>query len=475
MSERYLNCTELSNLREQVRIDIFSLLCASKDGLTEYELKKDYYQLNGKPIPYVELGHNSLNDLLLKYDFIEMQRHRNGHTWIYYAIPDQKSRDLAQLIAGQRDPNKAIREKHRNFEPSRNHQARNWSNRKNPYSSKYESAALLPKNVQNTIEIILKKSKLNHMWIEELEIEFKKQTGQVLNPAKYGFQNSRKMIESLDHFCQIENGSGNDFKIFLKIASIEEQRVIIENIKCLVDSRENEGISLKELTNLYLEKFERDLNFRKLGYSSLLHFLSASSFNHFELIEMEKNNFFIKKKNKNLNENNTLTADTQLIKNLIKCVDKALKNHCDVELSEEKFLDLFEKSNGFKLNPTDFGFDKMESLAFKLNNIGVFRVQLDYNFDPIYLYSSNRSYKKIFSSDSSTSLNSNTLLEIDRIKPANQYPSDESVQNVNINKKENVSFFISIRKFLLNIYQKIKKKDIFIQVSGLINIGLYTL
>lgn len=440
MSERYLNCTELSNLREQVRIDIFSLLCASKDGLTEYELKKEYYQLNGRPIPYVELGHNSLNDLLQKYDFIEMQRHRNGHTWIYYAIPDQKSRDLAQLIAGQRDSNKAIREKFRNYEPLRNYQAKNCSNRRNDYNSKSESVASVPKYVQNTIELILKQSKSNHLWIEELEIEFKKQTGQDLNPAKYGFQNSRKMIESLDHFCRIENGSGNVFCVCLRISPIEEQRLVIENIKCLVESRENEGISLKELTTLYQEKFERNLDFRKLGFSSFLHFLSASSFNYFELIEIDKNNFFIKKKNKNLLEKNSLSTDTQLIKQLIKLVDKALRDHSDVELSEQKFLELFEKSNGFKLNPTDFGFDKMESLALKLNNLGVIKVELDFNFDLIYIYSSKRNNKIIFSSDSNVSINSNVHLETDRIKSASQYPSDESVQNVNINKKETVSF-----------------------------------
>ncbi|RNA36964.1 tudor domain-containing 5 isoform X2 [Brachionus plicatilis] len=435
MGERYLNCTELSNLREQVRIDIFSLLCASKDGLTEYELKKDFYQLNGKPIPYVELGHNSLNDLLQKYDFVKTQRHRNGQTWIYYAVPDQQSRDLAELIAGQKDPNKGIREKHRNYEPLRNQHTKNWSTRRNCPNSN-ASGAVVPSHVQKNIQDILQNSKSNSLWIHELEIEYRKKTSQDLSAEMYGFQNARKMVESLDHFCHVENGRGTDFCVCLNISSEEEQKIAIENIKCLVDSRENEGIALRELSNLYWEKFGRNLDFRKLGFSSLLHFLSARSFNYFELIEIDKNNFYIKKKIINVNEKTNLTTDKQLIKKLIKLVEKALRDHCDVKLSEEKFLDLFEKAHGFKLNPVEFGFDKLDGLAFKLSNIGVIQVELDYNFDPIYMYLSNRSNKKFVSSDSGTSLNSNVQQEVDYSKTTKQYISDESAQNENINKKE---------------------------------------
>ena len=89
--------SELDKLREDVR----ALLLSSKEGLTEKELKAEYFRIIGKQLPYAKLGFRSTADFLVSLsDSIEprMATSEYGYLNIYFAKTDPNTKDLANLV-----------------------------------------------------------------------------------------------------------------------------------------------------------------------------------------------------------------------------------------------------------------------------------------------------------------------------------------------------------------------------------------
>lgn len=452
MSRNYLTGTEIANLKDQIKIDIRSLLCSSKDGLTEPELKREYYNLNGHYIPYVELGFNSLYDLLTQYDFIETRRHRNGQSWVFYAIPDENSRGLARLIAGQRDPNKSLREKKRLNELNRYKYKPNFRRQED-----YQQPAFVTNYAQNNIEEILKKSPDYSLYLNELEFEYQKRTGFDLNPRKFGFQNMLTMFESMSHLvCLDKNMSSDNFLIKLKLAinkedklSFEEQ--MVQNLKLLIESYDKEGIGLKNVSKAYYDTYSRPLDYEKLGFGNFLQFLSNKLGDFIELVESEgTNEFIIVKRQSRLSDEKSDVSqnyDVALFKKLVKWVENALKNHLDQKVSEKEFHSLFEKANGFKIKEIET--KKFEQIAAKMFDKGILKIEFDQNFDVIYTLPSDYYNKKVSASDSNSSIQTNSI--IDKKSDTKSYLSTlnkngpisgedlERAMTANLSKKERVS------------------------------------
>ena len=92
---------EMEELKKQVMCDIKSLLLASKEGLTEKELKREYFNLLGHPIPVNQLGFRNCNEMLNKMrDSIETKIGISdvGYLKVYFAKPDQATSDLVKLV-----------------------------------------------------------------------------------------------------------------------------------------------------------------------------------------------------------------------------------------------------------------------------------------------------------------------------------------------------------------------------------------
>ena len=92
---------DMEELKKQVICDIKSLLLASKEGLTEKELKREYFNLLGRPIPINQLGFRNFDEMLNKMsDSIETKIGISdvGYLKIYFAKPDQATSDLVKLV-----------------------------------------------------------------------------------------------------------------------------------------------------------------------------------------------------------------------------------------------------------------------------------------------------------------------------------------------------------------------------------------
>ena len=114
-----ITARELADLKENLKIDIKSLLCSSKEGLTDRELKLEYKNFNGYPPPFAALGYNSLYELMRNMpELCSIRKHFSG-TWIYLPVFDEKTIALGVLVRGQSDHKKKVREKSRCLESVR--------------------------------------------------------------------------------------------------------------------------------------------------------------------------------------------------------------------------------------------------------------------------------------------------------------------------------------------------------------------
>lgn len=104
---------DLVSLKENLKIDIKALLCSSKEGLTERELKFEYKNFNGVNIPYIQLGYNTLYDLMRDMpSTCKIHKHYTG-AWVFFPVHDEKTQALGSLVQGQNDNNKKKRDKYR--------------------------------------------------------------------------------------------------------------------------------------------------------------------------------------------------------------------------------------------------------------------------------------------------------------------------------------------------------------------------
>jgi hypothetical protein len=111
--------SELTKLKEEVNIEIRSLLCSSKDGLSENELRREYMNLYGKEIPFFMLGFRSIHQLMQNLSNVEIRPHKTLNLMIYHAKFDEATIALGKLIKGQVDKNKQKRESSRKNEANR--------------------------------------------------------------------------------------------------------------------------------------------------------------------------------------------------------------------------------------------------------------------------------------------------------------------------------------------------------------------
>jgi hypothetical protein len=111
--------TELQALKEELKLNVKSMLLASKDGMTERELKRDYEADFNRELPYAELGYNSLYDLMRDWhDDVSIRRRYDG-VWVYYGIHDANTAHIGRLVEGQVDQKRSVRERQRTLEGQR--------------------------------------------------------------------------------------------------------------------------------------------------------------------------------------------------------------------------------------------------------------------------------------------------------------------------------------------------------------------
>ncbi len=128
-----LTGAELSELKENLKVEIKALLCSAKDGLTERELKKEYRDYQGCNLPFTTLGYNTLYDLMKDLKDVCTIEKAFGN-WVFFPVHDQKTIRLGTLIYGQKDEKRSVRNRSRFNEGQRRNFYNNNSNMPNNLS-----------------------------------------------------------------------------------------------------------------------------------------------------------------------------------------------------------------------------------------------------------------------------------------------------------------------------------------------------
>lgn len=85
---------EFKEIFKTLFIDIRAILCSSKEGLSESELKTDYRVLTGHQLPYRIIGFRSLYEFMRIVPGVEIRKHPSGDIWIYHAVHDDLTKNL---------------------------------------------------------------------------------------------------------------------------------------------------------------------------------------------------------------------------------------------------------------------------------------------------------------------------------------------------------------------------------------------
>lgn len=104
-----LTAEEASSKRELVKKIIKSILCSSKDGLTEQELRYEYRIFTNEAIPFTQLGCKSAYELVKDMNIANISRLVTGQ-YVFHPIYDNDTHDLGALVVNQIDRDKPNRE-----------------------------------------------------------------------------------------------------------------------------------------------------------------------------------------------------------------------------------------------------------------------------------------------------------------------------------------------------------------------------
>ena len=91
-------------LRDKVKKDIRALLISAPLGVPAHIFSKDYRQMNGKEVPYRDIGHRSLDDFIMSIpDVVRVAMGPTGMV-TFYPIATKETEHIMNMIRKQKKP-----------------------------------------------------------------------------------------------------------------------------------------------------------------------------------------------------------------------------------------------------------------------------------------------------------------------------------------------------------------------------------
>lgn len=185
-----MTAEEASAKRELVKKIVKSILCSSKDGITEHELRYEYRSFTNEIIPYAQLGYKSLYELVKDFNVANISRLVTGQ-YVFRPIYDELTQELGALVTYQIDRDKTNREMRREREGQRvrSHTYNRFGSSAGFSNSfifgpKFQSALtspaagatikpFVPSNVQKNIQAVLEAQDNQTLPIKEFQLGIK--------------------------------------------------------------------------------------------------------------------------------------------------------------------------------------------------------------------------------------------------------------------------------------------------------------
>ncbi|XP_071097554.1 tudor domain-containing protein 5-like [Haliotis cracherodii] len=172
--------TDKAKLKEETKKQIRGLILSSPVGLTLRELRTDYENFIGPPIPYRQLGYNSIEDFLQDIPDTVCPSWEKG-ILILKAPTDPTTQHIERLVSRQKIPNK-----------------KKWAvlRKPPPRRNTYRPAPIVPSHLRNQIQNLFK-SYGDGLPITHFETCFSKRFGYQLDYKKLRFDTLSDLLESI--------------------------------------------------------------------------------------------------------------------------------------------------------------------------------------------------------------------------------------------------------------------------------------
>lgn len=213
--------TDKAKLRDSVKKNVRALLISAPMGLSMREMERDYAEVICEPIPALQLGFNSAQDLLLDMPDVARPQWERGNL-VLFGVADNTTKHIQRMVSRQRKDKAKIQKKraavNRSSRYSRNTQQ---PPRKKLPSSSFSSrsfrapavTASVPASLQSQVKTILKKHPAG-ISDKEFELTFYQYQNYNINFKKLGFQTLWEFFRAIPG-VKASHTSKDEYDIFL--------------------------------------------------------------------------------------------------------------------------------------------------------------------------------------------------------------------------------------------------------------------
>ncbi|PIK59187.1 putative tudor domain-containing protein 5 [Apostichopus japonicus] len=213
--------TDKAKLRDSVKKNVRALLISAPMGLSMREMERDYAEVICEPIPALQLGFNSAQDLLLDMPDVARPQWERGNL-VLFGVADNTTKHIQRMVSRQRKDKAKIQKKraavNRSSRYTRNTQQ---PPRKKLPSSSFSSrsfrapavTASVPASLQSQVKNILKKHPAG-ISNDEFELTFYQYQNYNINFKKLGFQTLWEFFRAIPG-VKASHTSKDEYDIFL--------------------------------------------------------------------------------------------------------------------------------------------------------------------------------------------------------------------------------------------------------------------
>ncbi|XP_062868852.1 tudor domain-containing protein 5 isoform X2 [Trichomycterus rosablanca] len=193
----------LSGLKKDIR----SLLISAKHGLSPEQLRRDYQNMLGHPMPLKILGFRSVLDMVKEMpDAVRLDYTLNG-TVLLKAIGDENTRGIEELVSKQRDHKIKLKSGRVGFSPHSSYHQRSFA----PVRRGTAPPAV-PAQLRSQLRQLLTHGPVG---LSELEARYAASFGRALQVTHYGFYSITELLGAASDFITVRQSRTGSL-LFLK-------------------------------------------------------------------------------------------------------------------------------------------------------------------------------------------------------------------------------------------------------------------
>ncbi|XP_060065757.1 tudor domain-containing protein 5-like [Ylistrum balloti] len=205
--------------KEETKKQLRALLLSAPAALTIQELKRDYHDFMGDPIPFREFGYTTLEDLLKDMPDALRVSWENG-VMCLAPVAQEASVHIQKLVSKQKVNNKnkwaTLRQGGPSTRPRRPPQPRSYNSNRSRWQKRHTPPRNPPPNISAYIRkqiTELLKSYPNGLPLTHFDTAFSRRFGVPISPSGLGFDCMKDLLHSLPDIAKLKEYQGGEWRV----------------------------------------------------------------------------------------------------------------------------------------------------------------------------------------------------------------------------------------------------------------------